>query len=147
VLDIPVEWGIELSQVVLEPPLHADLELTPVSGGVLVRGSVDVTIGHVCHRCLDEWEQELTIEVAQLFQPESRADEEDDYVFAGDELDLEPMLRDEVLLAMPLAPTCSDDCRGLVEASESDLNSGSADEGEEPTSPFAVLQDLLGPGE
>jgi uncharacterized metal-binding protein YceD (DUF177 family) len=57
------------------------------------------------------------------------------------------MLRDEVLLAMPLAPTCSEDCPGLVETSQTDLNGGSADEGEEPASPFAVLQDLLGPGE
>jgi uncharacterized protein len=133
-------------RVVPDPPLRADLQLTPVSGGVLVRGSVIAEVRQTCHRCLDEYDETTQIEVAQLYQPAERADD-DDYVFHGEEIDLEPMLRDEVLLSAPLVPTCGDDCPGLVAPPETDLNGGAPDEGRTSASPFAVLQDLLGPGD
>ena len=38
---------------------------------------------------------------------------EDEPVLAGDLLDLEPTLRDAVVLALPIAPLCRDDCPGL----------------------------------
>ena len=39
--------------------------------------------------------------------------DEEAYPLTGDELDLEPLARDAVLLELPLAPLCSEDCRGL----------------------------------
>ena len=140
-----VEWHVELSRVLPDPPLDAELTLSPMPGGILVRGQVRGVARHTCHRCIDEWDEPFDVAVAQLFaHPDSAT--EDDYLIERDELDLEAAIRDEVLLAMPLVPTCGDDCPGLVDDSESDLNTD-VPEADDSRSPFAVLKDLFEPGQ
>ena len=140
-----VDWSIEMSRVLVEPTLYADLSLIPMPGGILVRGSVEGEARHSCRRCLDEWTEPFDVAVAQLFAHAESATE-DDYILHGDELDLEPVLRDEVLLSMPLVPTCGEDCPGLVDDSENDLNTD-VPEADDFRSPFAVLKDLFDPGQ
>jgi uncharacterized metal-binding protein YceD (DUF177 family) len=65
----------------------------------------------------------------------------------GDEIDLEPFLRDEVLLDLPMGPACPDGCREVVTTPESDLNTGSPGDDAESGSPFAVLRELFEPGD
>jgi uncharacterized protein len=144
-VDESVDWRLDLSKVRDDPPLRAELEMAPMPGGVLVRGSVKVTVHHTCHRCLDEWDQSIEVAIAQLYVTE--ADEDTDYVIEGPEIDLEPMLRDEVLLALPLTPTCEEGCRGVVDGAESGLNTTTPDDPGDFSSPFAVLKDLLDAGE
>ncbi len=144
-LSAEVEWGVEMSRVLADPPLEAELELSALSGGIRVHGNATVMVHHVCHRCIDEWDEELDVPVDQLFVEASRADE-DDYAYSGDELDLETVLRDEVLLAMPLVPTCPDGCEGLVDSPQTDLNTPTPEEQGDTLSPFAVLKDLLDEG-
>jgi uncharacterized protein len=105
-----------------------------------------LAVHHTCHRCIDEWGEETVVPVDQLVVEASRADE-DDYTYSGDELDLEPILRDEVLLAMPLVPTCPTGCEGLVDSPQTDLNTPTPEEQGETSSPFAVLKDLLDEGQ
>ena len=140
-----VDWHLDLSRVLPDPPLHADVELAPMPGGILVQGSVKATVRHTCHRCLDEWEDVVDVPVAQLYVAEG--DDETDYVIDGPEIDLEPMLRDEVLLALPVVPTCGEACRGVVDEAESDLNTSPPDDLGDSGSSFAVLKDLLDAGE
>jgi uncharacterized protein len=142
----PVEWGVEMSRVLADPPLDAELELSALSGGIRVHGTATVTVHHTCHRCLEEWDEEVGVPVDQLYVEASRADD-DDYAFSGDQIDLEPMLRDEVLLAMPLVPTCPEGCEGLVDSPQTDLNTPTPEEQGETSSPFAVLKDLLDEGQ
>ena len=50
----------------------------------------------------------------ERFAPAGGTDrDEEAYPLAGDELDLEPLARDAVLLELPLAPLCAEDCPGL----------------------------------
>jgi uncharacterized protein len=85
-----------------------------------------------------------------MFVPH-RSDDEDveseDYELDGDAIDLESMLRDEVILAMPMVPTCRDGCSGVVAMLQSDLNTLPPEGESESGSPFAVLQDLFDDGE
>lgn len=135
----PVEWGVELSRTA-DIPLVADLELVAGSGGLLVRGEVEAAVIHTCPRCLEEWAETRIVEVAEVI--ETGADD-GDYVIQGDELDLEPVVRDAVMLAMPLLPVCPAGCEGLVAEQESDLNTALPED--RPESPFAALQDLFEP--
>ena len=59
------------------------------------------------------------------------------------EIDLEPFVRDEALLSLPLLPECPDGCAVVVTTPETDLNTDLPGDG----SPFAVLRDLLPPGD
>jgi uncharacterized protein len=144
-IEVPVDWSVELSEVLPDPALRAELRLDAASGGIEVRGVVNVTVRHRCYRCLTEFEEELRLEVLQMVTSDPAGD--DDYHLDGDVLDLEQLLRDEVLLAMPIAPVCGPDCPGLVGALGSGLNTPTPEQEDEFASPFAVLKDLLDTGD
>jgi DUF177 domain-containing protein len=139
----PVDWGTEWMHVVAEPPLVADLVLHHVSGGVAVTGRVGFTTEETCMRCLDVTTTERSTAIAALF--DRNADDEESYPLQGNDIDVEQMLRDEVLLSLPINHVCGDDCPGLVNSAGSDLNTGSSGDEGDVRSPFSVLKDLLEP--
>ena len=143
--EVAVDWHLELSRVLPDPPLWFEFRLQAVAGGIAVMGEVEARVAHRCFRCLEEWEEDLVKPVAQLIAVEG--EEDDDYRLEGDTFDLEPMVRDELLLELPLAPVCGDDCPGLVEAAGSDLNMELFEDERSANSPFSVLKDLLDTGE
>jgi uncharacterized protein len=138
-IDAAVDWGLELSSIVPDPPLDADLTLSPLPGGILGRGVVAYRVQHTCRRCLSTYREDVELDVAAVFEAKP---DEDSYPIDGDQIDLEPFLRDEALLAMPLLPQCPDGCDVVVTTPETDLNTDFPGE----DSPFAVLRDLLPPG-
>ncbi len=116
---VPAPTGLtgELVGVPEGSDLAFDLRLESVSEGVLVSGAVQVTLTGECARCLDPISQVLRVDVQQLYVypgNEVEADDDDEVGrLVGDMIDLEPLLRDAVVLALPLAPVCRDDCPGL----------------------------------
>jgi uncharacterized protein len=103
-----------------EVTLEALLEV--VQGGVLVSGTVGASWEAQCRRCLELARGQVRVRVRELFTPQASADDEDVYPLAGDQLDLEPLARDAVLLELPLAPLCSEGCRGLCPVCGADRN-------------------------
>lgn len=140
----PVDWALQLSAVTADVPVAADLVLTAASGGVVVRGTVDATVDHTCPRCLETRRVEVSVSIDQMAE---RDGGDDGYEIVGDQLDLEPLLRDEVLLALPILPICDASCAGLVRDTQSDLNMPTPGPAGRSESPFAVLQDLFDPGD
>ena len=142
-VDAQVDWGVESATV--GPGLHADLLFENASGVLVVRGRVETVLGLTCHRCLTEWQAVLDLPVAEAMGFEDDEDA-DVYRLDGDVADVEPVLRDVVLLEVPLNPLCREDCRGLCATCGADLNGGPHPEhDDESTSPFAALRDLLEP--
>jgi uncharacterized protein len=95
-----------------------DIRLESVMEGVLVSGTVQAEVVGECARCLDPFSDTVTVDVQELFvYPDSTTDAttEDDEVSRLDQdlLDLEPVVRDAVVLALPMTPLCSPDCLGL----------------------------------
>jgi uncharacterized protein len=113
----PADLGTEGIGVPTGSDLELDLRLESVMEGVLVSGTARGRLAGECVRCLGEVEQQLSIDLQDLFAYPDRADvgeEDDDVREIEDELiDLEPALRDAVVLALPFSPTCRDDCPGL----------------------------------
>ncbi|HEU4544610.1 MAG TPA: YceD family protein [Jiangellaceae bacterium] len=99
--------------------IELDLRLEAVMEGVLVSGSARAPLFGECVRCLDVIDSEMTVEFQELYVYPDRAEEmgaeadDDVYVVEGELIDLEPTLRDAVVLALPQAPLCRDDCPGL----------------------------------
>lgn len=135
-----VDWRLDASRLETEPPLEADLILQPVPSGMLVRGTVSFRVRHTCQRCLDEFIEDRSVAVASLFE---RDPEDAGYGIEAGSIDIEQMLIDETLLALPVSPVCRQECEGVVTNPEADLNTGPS--GEDPGSPFAVLKDLFDP--
>jgi uncharacterized protein len=102
--------------------------LTSVDGGIEVAAEVDAPWVGECRRCLKPLTGELHSQVRELYRPrtpsEATDEDEETYPLAGDQLDLRPLVRDALLLELPLAPLCRPDCRGLCSTCGADLNVG-----------------------
>jgi uncharacterized protein len=114
----PTGLGLELVGVPPGELLELDLRLEAVVEGVLVSGTVTAPVTGECARCLRPISAEVVVDLQELFAyPDSATDEtaEEGEVgrVEGGLIDLDPSLRDTVVLALPLAPLCADDCRGL----------------------------------
>jgi uncharacterized protein len=92
------------------PSIGLDLLLEAVGDEVTAAGDIHVRYRGQCRRCLEAVEGDLDIPVQEIF--ERRPVEGETYLLDGEVIDLEPLVRDAVLLALPLAPLCRDDCRG-----------------------------------
>ena len=117
-LPAPDGWKVELIGVPQAAPVHLHLRLESVMEGVLVTGEVDAPVTGSCARCLEPMADTLELDLQELFAyagstTEATSEEDEVRRIEGDFLDLEPMVRDAVVLALPLAPVCSEDCRGL----------------------------------
>jgi uncharacterized protein len=105
-------------------PIELDLRLESVLEGILVSGTADLEISAECSRCLDpvQWHEE--VDLTELFRyPSTDArgvvldepDESEDPLplVQDDFVDLNPVLRDAVVIDLPLAPLCREECLGL----------------------------------
>ncbi len=114
---LPHPFGDEVLGIAQGADLVLELRLESVMEGVLVSGTAGATALGECVRCLDPIEELVDVDVQELFAyPESssaEADEDEVLRLDGDLLDLEPVVRDAVVLALPLQPVCSPDCPGL----------------------------------
>ena len=114
----PADLSLELIGVPVGAPLELDLRLEAVMEGVLVSGTVFGPVTGQCARCLEPISDEVELDLQELFAyPDSATDETTSEGEAGriegDLIDLEPTVRDTVVLGLPLSPLCRDDCRGL----------------------------------
>ena len=117
----PADLGIEVLRVPEGSPVVFELRLEAVMEGVLVTGEAQADLVGECARCLEEIRDEIVADFQELFVYEESdtaqhpQDGEHDDVsrLEGDLLDLEPLLRDAVVLALPFQPLCREDCPGL----------------------------------
>ena len=118
VVPAPADLGLELISVPEGADLELDLSLTSVSEGVYVSGTVRSSLSGECGRCLNEIVRPFEVSIAELFAYEDSTTEEttdEDEVgrMQGDLIDLEPAVRDAVVLTLPTTPLCRPDCPGL----------------------------------
>lgn len=110
----PTDLGIELLGVPAGSPVEVELRLESVMEGVLASGQARVRLTGECARCLDPVEDALEVQLQELYvYPESDAEEHEAGRLDGELLDLEPVLRDSVVLALPFQPLCEQACLGL----------------------------------
>ncbi len=116
--------------------------------GVLVTGSAHAELDGECARCLEAIHDEVVADFQELFAYEesdtaASAEDEDVSRLEGDLLDLEPLLRDAVVLSLPFQPLCRDDCPGLCAECGARLADDPGHQHDEPIDPrWAKLQGL-----
>ncbi len=109
-------------------PLDVDLRANAVvSGEYLVRGRLQGAVGQRCTRCLKEVRVPVDEEVTLLFGANDEVEDDSDpnvrtIDAKADELDLEPVLREELMLAVPAYAVCEEDCKGLCPSCGIDWN-------------------------
>ncbi|MGX4656097.1 YceD family protein [Micromonospora sp. SCSIO 07396] len=118
VVPAPADLGVELISVPEGADLDLDLRLESVSEGVLVSGTITGPVQGECGRCLRAIDYSLTVNVQELYAYENSTtdittDEDEVGRMQDDLIDLEPALRDAVVLTLPTNPLCREDCPGL----------------------------------
>ena len=128
-IDAPKDFGIQGVVGVPEgAPVELELRLESVMEGVLVTGTARAQAEGECVRCLEPVELELDADFQELFsypdaddrgrviaEPGDDAEDDEDRFFLLEDglFDLEAVLRDAVVLALPMQPVCQEDCPGL----------------------------------
>jgi uncharacterized protein len=122
--------------------LQGKLHLSRNSDGVLVQGALHTTLHTECRRCIIDLELPVTLEFEELFVSPPRRDAE--FVVGEDGiLDLVPLVRQEVLLAMPMGALCRPNCAGLCATCGANLNDGPCNCQQDTIDPrFAALKAL-----
>lgn len=85
-------------------------ELESIHEGVVLTGSAEVPWTGECRRCLKDLSGSAAIEIREVY--ETKPTDGETWPLERDHIDLGPLLHDIALLALPLAPLCTDDCLG-----------------------------------
>lgn len=153
--DLAVD-GVRLDvgeDLVLAAPLAVRVRVNRTNRGLLVRGALTASLADACGRCLTPLEIPLDLSLDEEVLPsvdlhsgvplDTTAEPEAPRLSDHHELDLEPLAREAVQLAAPIAPVCRPDCLGLCPDCGGDLNAGPHDHGEAPVDPrLAPLAEL-----
>ncbi|UVT21820.1 MAG: DUF177 domain-containing protein [Nitrospira sp.] len=156
------------ADVSIRGTLAVGLDLRAIERTIYVTGVVEGTAVRQCVRCLKDFEDPMAFSLRVAYEREAKAtpvtpkrddvrkkkmaaqvevdteEQNDDlYYFTGDHLELAPMLREQLILAAPMHPLCSEDCLGLCPRCGKDLNEGPCGCVEAPTGgPFHVLREM-----
>lgn len=162
------ELGLTETDVSIRGTLAVGLDLRAVDRTICVTGVVEGTAVRQCVRCLKGFDDPMAFSVRVAYEREVKGittaakrhdtrkgrtttpdevepvEQNDDlYYFTGDHLELAPMLREQVILAAPMHPLCSEACLGLCARCGKDLNEGPCRCTAESTgSPFDVLRQM-----
>jgi|ERR1051326_66467 uncharacterized protein len=93
-----------------EEPLIYDLEVHKLDKGLLIQGSLRLTLKCECARCLKSFQHHLVMEEWTCHLP---LEGEEKVEVVNDCVDLTPYIREDILLAFPQQPLCEPECKGL----------------------------------
>ncbi len=137
--------SIEIGEDLVLHDLRGTLRLTRATQGLYVEGTLLGERRMECARCLEPFDQTLEATIGELFV--FPASEAEDPLLAIPEtaiLNLAPLLREMMLLSIPMRPLCRQDCQGLCQICGINLNEESCEHPEEEIDPrMAPLQSLL----
>ena len=131
--------------------IDADIIATHTNPGAYLEGAADARLQATCSRCLKAIEAPVHAEFAEQYyarfgvlsgEPLGEAPTDAKTIGSDFKIDLTPLLREELLLAAPIAPLCRPDCRGLCEVCGEDLNQRPHEHEREVDERFAQLEKL-----
>ncbi|HWE89336.1 MAG TPA: YceD family protein [Pseudonocardiaceae bacterium] len=149
--EVPVELGVpEVISVPAGGEVELDVLLESVVEGVLASGTAETQAAGQCARCLEPMTETVRVEFTELFAypdsaTEATTDADEVYRLVDDRLNLEPVARDAIVFALPVAPLCTPNCAGLCPECGGRWAELGPDHEHETIDPrWAVLKDRFG---
>jgi uncharacterized protein len=135
------EVSLRLGDSVINDPMTVTGRVLGLIDAVRAELTVAATARLTCTRCLQEWDELISVEAEQYYR---KIPDEDGYAIVDNTVDVSSPAQDELALALPLTPLCREDCLGLCPTCGTDLNENPCGgHGDDSDSPFAVLKDLF----
>lgn len=110
-------------------PLKTDLTLLRIKSGILLGGKINAKVELACSRCLKKFSFKIEAEVRETFAfPENmhlfEEEEAVKEISLDKTIDIEPSIREMIILSIPIKPLCDPECKGLCPVCGTDLNKG-----------------------
>jgi uncharacterized protein len=155
-LEIDLSEDLAVEGISLVSPVKGRLSVSKTETEVVVSGELTAEAEYECSRCLKGFRQKLELPVGVVYHPaaevgperhELHDDEMDMGFYQGEELDLQDLLREQVMLNVQMKPLCSETCKGICPICGIDLNTGSCNCTRKEIDPrLEVLKALLDKG-
>jgi uncharacterized protein len=117
---------------------------------ILVQGKISASIDLQCSLCLRPFTSTVVLPFEETYRHSQdivSSEEQEELelrVYHGDEIDLGEVIREELILSLPMKPVCNPECRGLCPVCGQDLNVADCGCSQQLIDPrWAVLQKLL----
>lgn len=123
-------------ELVIQTAIKGKVKFTKIPKGILVTANLNTRVELSCNRCLDPFDQSLSIELEEQFRPfvdlqtgaslpQSEEDEEATQISEKNIIDLSEVTRQALLIAVPTSQSCRLDCKGLCQRCGKNLNEAS----------------------
>ena len=125
--------------------LEGNFTISRTTEGLLVQTRGQAKTALECVYCLDSFLQELAFSFIEMYSFPSNAIEDTELIIPDDQqIDFTPLIREYLLLEIPINPVCKTECKGLCPICGENLNTKSCDHKDEPIDPrLSVLKTLL----
>ncbi|MFW5713209.1 MAG: YceD family protein [Brevefilum sp.] len=134
--EVPVDFDEIQIEDLLVRNLESIVRISRTREGLLLQVSAEALVETVCVRCLVDFFLPVEIEFEELYQFQSRHREETDLILPTDGyIDLDPLYREYLILAMPIKRLCKEDCKGLCVICGANLNETTCEHHQKPESP------------
>ena len=143
-------FPFDYNQIHLKPDLdlenffgNAEISRTPQ--GLLVQANLNAHFAAECVRCLTPLKVQLKTQFTELYALSQRHASESGLILPEDgHIDLTPLVREYIILEIPINPTCKPDCKGLCTVCGENLNERDCGHRNEVVEPrFSALKKLL----
>lgn len=131
-IDLKIDEKFETDAVKLTSPVRGNLGIKKVGHEIVVQGDISAGAELECSRCLKNYTDEMNISINVMYHPveelktegkhEIKEDELDMGFYSGDEFDPLELLKEQIVLNIPMKPLCSDTCKGICPKCGVDLN-------------------------
>lgn len=139
---LPFEYEMDLSDLEfsgcssLKKPVKIKGTAKNRAGVVFIELTAEYTISAPCDRCAADIERKESLPLTYVVVQETEGEDTEDFVVAEDQkVDLDPLVRDDIVIRYPSKLLCSPDCKGLCPNCGKNLNEGDCDCAKEQTDP------------
>lgn len=153
-LDQELDLPVELNNGLTSDLAHVVLRIIRVKKMVLIEGTINIDASLTCSRCCGDFVQSLkNITFKEEYNPAEEIIQEDEQeltdqdmelnYYNNDEIDLKELIKEQVLISVPMKPLCSENCKGICAGCGKELNAGPCECNEDILDPrLAPLQQL-----
>ena len=138
----------DVAQIPPDTDLHdfkGKVRITRTTEGLLLQGDFQASVEASCTRCLKSFKQIISTAFSELYTFPSHAEKDTELLMPDNGIiDIAPLLREYLLLEVPINTICSENCKGLCPVCGEDLNQATCECDQEAVDPrLAVLKELL----
>jgi uncharacterized protein len=131
-IDLELTGRIESDEIKIVSPVEATIRLDKVETDLIAGGALTGVVELECARCLSRFDYRIASNFSIVYHPvekpgrheqhELKSDELDTVFYTGDVLETDDLLKDQLILNLPMKPLCSPECKGFCPVCGADRN-------------------------